>query len=156
MKIVFLNISSVLNFTGSEARAPSGSLGIVGAKVRLIKHIVDKTGAKIVLTSPQWGKNWHSEDGGIAASGDAIYMVGKFDRHGLHILDKIDDKYESASREEGIHAWLKDRPYVENYVIIDNSDAVYTDLSHCVLTNGDTGLTELDEDVAVKILNGEI
>lgn len=155
MKIIFLDINGVLNFTNTEARAPSGSLGIVGAKVRLIKHIVDKTGAKIVLTSP-WRKNWRSEDGGIAASGDGAYMVGKFDRYGLHVLDKIEDEYEPADREEGIHAWLKDRPYVEDYVIIDADDTIYKDLSHCVFTHDDTGLTESEEDIAVKILEREI
>ena len=154
MKIIFLDIDGVLNFWGSEARATSGALGIVNSKVKLLKHIVDETGARIVLTS-SWRHHWLTDDGGIAATGDGIYMVGKFDRYGLHILDKIKDKYESMRREEGINEWLKDKQYIENYLILDDEVDFYTDLTHCVFTHGDTGLTEYEADIAIKILNGE-
>lgn len=34
MKVIFLDVDGVLNFTGTEARAPGGCLGLASAPVK--------------------------------------------------------------------------------------------------------------------------
>ena len=65
-----------------------------------------------------------------------------------------DDKYNGTGRGGEIQTWLDAHPEVDNYVIIDD-DAVMLDkqLFHFVETNYEDGITELETNWAIKILN---
>lgn len=85
MKVIFLDVDGVLNFTGTEARAPSGALGLASAPVKQLRNIIKATGAYIVLTST-WKGDWDFDEEKCTADGK--YLVRKLKREGLHILDK--------------------------------------------------------------------
>lgn len=154
MKVIFLDIDGVLNFWSSQAKTPTGMLGIVNEKVKLLKNIIDNTNARIVLTS-SWRKFWDKgTDADEQTHPDGNYMMAKFRRQGVHLLEKLDDKYNTMKREEAIHEWLNDHEYVTEYVILDDEHWVYKDYSHCVFTDGEQGLTEDEVEAAIKILKG--
>ena len=60
MKIIFLDVDGVLNCKSSKSRC-GGFLGIDDSKVKLLKEIIDITGAKIVLSS-SWRYGWRRNE----------------------------------------------------------------------------------------------
>ena len=156
MKVIFLDVDGVLNFAGSEARAPGGFLGIAEKCVKNLKQIVISTGAYIVLTST-WKEEWEKEEDNCAPMG--AYLVRKLKRHGLHIIDKtIDNTFD---RGKGITDWLKRHDCVEAWVVLD--DDIFEDyeqyniMPHLVKTKfGVAGLEEEHVEKAIQILNGGI
>ena len=157
MKIIFLDIDGVLNYSGCKARSPSGCIGIEHDKLQLLKQIVDATGAKIVLTST-WKTEWfptnHIED----LSADARYLIKQLSNVRLGILDKtIDTAW--AKRGEGILNYLKDC-YCEAYVILDDERFDFFELGldkNFVKTNFfNGGLNTVSVERAIKILGGKL
>ena len=45
MKLIFLDVDGVLNYSGCKARSATGCLGIDDEKVKLLRQIIDQTGA---------------------------------------------------------------------------------------------------------------
>lgn len=124
MKVIFLDVDGVLNFAKTEARAPSGTLGLASAPVKHLCNIVKATGAYIVLTST-WKEDWsfNEED----CTPDGQYLVRKLKREGLHILDKTKDKV--LDRGHGIRDWLERHPGTDHWVVLD--DDVFNDYEEC-------------------------
>ena len=114
MKVIFLDIDGVLNCQNSKSSC-FGMMGIDNKKVEVLKSIVDKSGAKIVLIS-SWRTGWnrvHKEEQGYMAN----YLDKKLKSAGLYIIDKIDDY--TAMLGEGILKWLENKE-VESFVILDD------------------------------------
>ena len=124
MKVIFLDIDGVMNYAETDARAPSGALGIATPPLKCLSRIVRETGARIVLTST-WKKEWSSDE--EACSEDGKYLNRRLNRHGLHILDKTKD--EIVDRGTGIEAWLATRPFVTDWIVLD--DEVFPDYDSC-------------------------
>ena len=120
MKVIFLDIDGVLNYAKTEARAPCGCIGIAEPSVRNLKKIIDKTGAKIVLTST-WKDEWDIDMDKCTPTG--IYLDKKMKRHGIHILDKTKD--DTQNRGEGIRNWLMKHDNVQTWIVLD--DDVFPD-----------------------------
>lgn len=118
MNVVFFEVDNVLNFDKSEAKAPSGRVGIAESRVKALKKRTDKDGSKLVLIG-NWKKDWSFDDS--KCTSDGIYLNKKLDRRGLHILDKTKDM-ESVHDE--VDDWLKRHPNVEAYEIITNGDVL--------------------------------
>lgn len=114
MKVIFLDIDGVLNCKNSKSSC-CGLMGIDDKKVELLKSIVDKSNAKIVLTS-SWRTGWEKIRKG-QQSYTADYLDRKLRKYRLCITDKTDDYI--AMRGEAIIKWL-DGKNVENYVILDD------------------------------------
>ena len=114
MKVIFFNVDDVLNFSDSDAKAPSGRIGIAEARVKELKKLVTESGARIVLTG-DWRKEWDFDDS--KCTPDGTYLNKKLDRRGLHILDKTKD---DLSAEEGCADWIRRHPNVTDYCIIKN------------------------------------
>lgn len=87
MKIIFLDVDGILNWGVCKSRAPSGCLGVEDDKVELLKQIVDRTGAKIVLTST-WKSEWFRTDFIEDLPRDGAYLQKRLKRHGLTIMQK--------------------------------------------------------------------
>lgn len=122
MRIVFLDVDGVLNFKGCLARSSKGYKGISDKKMLLLKEIVEKTGAEIVLTST-WKCGWHKDETKITDL-DAKYLIRKFHRQGLKILDKtFEDSW--LNRGRGIYSWLALHEEVTDWVILD--DEIFPD-----------------------------
>lgn len=112
MKVIFFDVDGVLNFEGSDAKAPSGRMGISEARVKELKKIVSDSGARIVLIG-SWRKEWDFDDS--KCTQDGVYLNKKLDRKGLHILDKIKD---DMTNEEGCADWIRRHPNVTDSCIL--------------------------------------
>ena len=162
MKVVFLDIDGVLNTNFSKSKC-AGFLGIDTAKVRLLKKIIEATGAEIVLIST-WMLNF--EVGAYKQTAkECKYLSNKLRSQGLKVYDKINNP-RWVNRGEDVWAYIQAHPEIEQYVILDdeafkgyyeNSELKkrwiktlpgYRDFDH-------SGLTEDLVEVAIKILNGE-
>lgn len=133
MKIIFLDVDGVLTYDGSGT---SDSMGLDVSRIRLLRKIVDETGAKIVLSS-SW-KHGYSKINGAKRE---FYKT--LERHlavcGLEIYDITDniksefpDGYSDiedvdihckfgTGRGAEVHRWIQEnRP--ESYVILDDEN----------------------------------
>ena len=165
MKVIFLDVDGVLNTQFSESRC-CGFIGIDDSKVKLLKEIVDATGAKIILSS-SWRYGWERDE--ESCDQLAIYMNKKLANRQLHILDKTkeymksDDKnVKYCDRGSEIKEWLSRHPNIDKWVVLD--DDIFDDyeregiMPHLVKTSfyDDLGgLQRWSVDNAIKILNGE-
>lgn len=116
MKVTFFEVDGVLNFEGSEAKAPDDTMGIAESRVKALKKLVDNDNSRLVLYG-SWKKYWDFDDSKCTPNG--IYLNKKLDRRGLHILDKTKDM---NSVQEEIDDWLSRHPNVDDYKILKNGD----------------------------------
>lgn len=107
MTILFFRVEEVLNFEGSEARAPSGRLGIVDRLVKNLKKKLDEQpiGTQLVLYG-DWAKDWNFEES--KCTPDGIYLIKKMKRYGMHIMAKTEgengvSEYINANHPEHYH-----------------------------------------------------
>ena len=152
MKVVFLDIDGVLNSKNfidaggctKKTKFPSYvSMFIDCHAVALLKEIVDKTGAKIVISSswrvdpkrtPEWFVDLFNTLCGVTFD-----IIGK-----TPVLGDF--------RGDEIKAWLKSVD-VDNFVILDDdADFHKTQMPHLVQTSFDEGLTEKEVAQAIEIL----
>lgn len=155
MKIVFLDIDGVLNCNATKDMFKykgSNTLGIEQEKVQLLRQIIDKTDATIVLTST-WKDGWGVLDSLCDESGE--YLNKQLAKEGLEIFCKTEDL--TMNRGEGINKFLKDFSMVTSYVILDDylfEDFKMFDLTNnLVLINECIGLQQEDVFKAISILN---
>lgn len=87
MTVLFFRVEDVLNFPETEARSPSGKLGIVDRLVKDLKHKLDEepVGTQLVLYG-DWTSDWDFNEEKCTADGK--YLIKKLERRGLHIMDK--------------------------------------------------------------------
>ena len=149
MKIIFLDFDGVITVP------PKWNIST--DKLKHIKHIVDKTDAKIVISSSwRWGVPPSLEE-------TIDKMIGRPKRcpHNKMMNWFIDNLYGvtpiySSLRGKEIKAYLDAHPEVENYVILDDDDDMLDEqLYHFVQTNYEDGITEVETSRAVKVLNKE-
>ena len=154
MKVIFLDIDGVLNCQSSKSCCGFFK-GIDNDKVKRLRHIVEVTGATIVLCS-SWKKGWSPTDKD-EQDRSATYMDNKLKREGLKILAKTDDK--GSNRGEGIVNWIS-LLNVEQWIVLD--DEIFDDyeeygiIPHLVKTNFyDTngGLQDCHVIKAIEMLN---
>lgn len=152
MKVIFLDIDGVLNSIDSEDRF-KWHIGIDCSGVKLLREIVDTTGAEIVLIST-WKRWWHKTK--EHQDDLANYLDRRLAEEGLFIMDKTEDNM--TSRGEGIFNWLAKHPEVESWVILD--DEIFEDyeeygcMPHLVKTSFyDGGLKEKHVKMAINLLN---
>lgn len=117
MKVIFLDIDGVLNFAQTEARAPSGCIGIASQPLKHLRKIVQKTGARIVLSST-WRRGWSRDE--EACSNDGKYLIGRLKRYGLHVIDKTEHPTSAENRGCEIRNWLNRHPHVDKWIVLDD------------------------------------
>ena len=150
-KIIFLDVDGVLNDNITKAVAPSGCVGVMDSKVKLLKTIVDLTGAGVVLSS-----DWKLCE---PENRDYQYLENKlWYKGGIRIYGKTPD-IDWRRRGQEILAWLGKHPQVTSWVALD--DIMFEDFSlpefagHLVITDYKVGLTDDDTLKAIRILRGE-
>lgn len=124
MRIIFLDIDGVLNCQSSKSRC-TGLLGIDKDKVRKLRAIVEKTGARIILCS-SWKDTWEKTDK------DNQHILGnyldrKLKRENLFIFDKTLDN--GSNRGSGIKDWIFKNTNIESWIVID--DEIFNDYHKC-------------------------
>lgn len=146
MNVIFLDIDGVLNdYNYRETVADYYESPIDESKLHLLKALVDKTNAKIVLSST-WRMYWGDD------SEDSKKLDEVFKRHGLEIYSKTE--YFHEERDIEILMYLA-RNKAESYVILDDIDFNWCEKNrmHFVQTFDETGITEETVEKAVRILS---
>ena len=110
MKIIFLDVDGVLNSDEYMHRIKHSNVTGVERyidieKVRLLRQTVNKTGAKIVMTS----SIRHSQKG--------REVIELLQREGM-VVDKT--PFMNETRGEEIKAWISENGNVEDFVILDD------------------------------------
>lgn len=118
MKIIFLDVDGVLNTSQTFIdihNEKSKRVEIDEFRVKTLSELVNKTGAKIVLSS-SWRIFW--DDNLIPLNRKAEEFNKIFDKYGLTIYSKT--PYIKGYRETEIDEWLNVHNNIENFVVIDD------------------------------------
>lgn len=160
MKIIFLDIDGVLNYNGCKTLTSSGSLFVNDNKIKILKEIIDRTGAKVVLSST-WRFGWRQLEQGLSDSWairDFIELRDKLLEHDIELYDKtpIFDRFMRRRGEE-IAAWLDKHKDVDGYIILDDLEGKWLRpcSAHLLQTSPNYGLRQKHIQIAEKILNNE-
>lgn len=157
MKIIFLDIDGVVNCSDTKERF-HGLIGVESEKIKLVKQIVDATGAKLVLSST-WRMGWFYEgqSGWESGTEEWHYLRDAFAAQGLYFLDYT-PPHKNRHRGTEIQMWLDSAGEewdVDSYVVIDDDMFDIRDMhkGHMVKTSFGCGLQPGAVEMAIKILN---
>lgn len=156
IKVIFLDIDGVLNFNG--CRDKIGGLYFVNDnRIKLLKEIIDATGAKIVLSST-WRIGWYDRDYGLHSPHveDFNKLEEKLNESGITFISRT-PILPSGYRGEEIKSWLDNwmgEP-VESFVIIDDDSDMKPFMDRLVQTSFNKGLQQKNVDKAIRLLNDE-
>ena len=161
-KIIFLDIDGVLNSEEYFKTLPPVSTeldDIDESKVQLLKEIVDRTGAQIILSS-----TWRDIDCNDCKKAMEIYqyLLNTLKKYGLSILDKT--PYINCNRPKEIVTWLNENIGHDGMVFVslddDFSEEKYKEyeIEDCLIKTSfygkNGGLQREHVEQAVRILNG--
>lgn len=151
----------MLNTYYTKEETSLGSVFVEDKKVEILKEIIDRTNAKVVLSS-SWRIGWWSIDDGLEntwMATDFKELKDKLLEFGIELYDKtvVFDKYMRRRGDE-IKGWLDNHKDVEGYVIIDDLGGRYLRpcSSHLLQTSEYKGLEKKHIKTAERILNMEV
>ena len=148
MKVIFLDIDGVLNSSAYDRERSDTDGNIDKTRLPLLKELVDKTDAKIVL-STSWRKHWDKNESLCDETGRLLNST--FAEAGLEIYDKT-PKIGYLERSEEIRMWLKDNPHTDSFVIFDDNMYNWGDLSKHYIQTGYYRGRGLDEEHIARAL----
>ena len=156
MKIIFLDIDGVLNSDRYDREQGIYEAGIIDvSRVALIKEIIDKTDAKVVLTST-WRHHWDKDEAKRDRLGKEIDDA--FKKYNVEIYDKTPRLGMFTDRADEILTYMENaQGEIKAFVIVDDSMYRWDDLSpFFVQTNPKIGygLEKHHVDKIVELLNG--
>ena len=146
----------MLNFNG--CRDKIGGLYFVNDnRIKLLKEIIDATGAKVVLSST-WRIGWFDRDYDVHSRNaeDFTKLENKLSHFDITFLSRT-PRLASGYRGEEIKTWIdnwKGEP-VESFVIIDDDADMKPFMDRLVQTSFNKGLQQKNVDKAIKLLNGK-
>jgi len=151
MKVIFLDFDGVLNSEKYLRAQNEHGVIIDPSRMALLKQIVDKTGARIVL-STSWREHWSKSPDQCNETGRAINRI--FEGYGLQIVDKTPKL--CSGREDEIKAWLDRHPSVTNFVVLDDGflGADFLKNRFVKTSKYKKGLDEEEVKKAIEILKG--
>lgn len=153
MKVIFLDVDGVINHSyyyfeiGNEEDKCYQYLS--KELIENVKKIVDQTGAKIVLSS-----SWKSsvDDNLEPRSEMGQYLVDALAKSGLFLYGKTETL--GINRYQEIKVWIQNHPKTTQYVILDDSDYSWNDLSlNWIQCNARIGISESNVIESIRILN---
>jgi hypothetical protein len=172
MNVIFLDIDGVLNseyynhteLVNRKKRGYGGffQIGEEATKdnviwdpqcVRTLAYIVVRTDAKIVISS-----TWR-EHHPLHRFHEMFALYGvEFDLIGMTQIaagrwEPYSDNYAQDFRGDEVNAWIAEKAFDGNHVILDDGADFYKD-QPLIQTNPDVGLTFNDADAAVRKLTG--
>lgn len=154
MKIIFLDIDGVLNFNGCRNRV-DGFYFVNDSKIKLLKKIIDKTDAKIVLSST-WRLGWFECEQGIDSLDTSLFirLKEKLREYGIEFISKTPIS-NSGYRGEEIDQWLNDwnGEKISSFIIIDDDNDMKPYMDRLVQTSFKYGLRYKNVLKAIRLLN---
>jgi len=170
-KIIFLDIDGVLNPTHymnalynmwkasfGEIKSHDGYGQIFfDQNCDALKRIIDVTGAKIVLSST-WRMEGEQKMKDMWRDRRLAGEIIGITPTEVQLVDAgVEEFYDAVCRGSEIDYWINQNNFTGTYVIIDDiSDMLPSQSSRFVKLNGYIGLTYLDADRAIEILNTPI
>ena len=172
MNIIFLDVDGELTYSDYE-NEETANIDI--EKVKYIKEICDKTGAKVVISSSWRGSDSYTPkiyyvlidiltSNGIEVLGDTPHLPTEFEGNvsnsisstTLEELPDLKIKYGTGRAAE-IQKWISEHD-VDNFVILDDEDWDWFDYgydTHWIQPtwSGDGGLKREHVEMAIEILN---
>ena len=158
MKIIFLDFDGVLNSAQYDReRDMTTNTNIDESRLPLLKHIVDATQAKIVL-STSWRHHWNKN---ISACDDVgLWINTIFKKYGMEIYGKTPQLHLGAGRKAEIVSWLEFPPEkVESFVILDDYGFGWEELGERLVKTSPyigKGLEKEHVEKAIKILTKDV
>lgn len=162
MKVIFLDVDGVLNsdiWNENHQKEIRAGILVDKYKVKLLKQIIVKTNAVVVLHSG-W-KFWFNNLKPIRKESEFLAEV--FDKYGIEIYDVTPDFSTAEIREtkrfslvkaKEILYWLREYKNIEEWLVIDDLDLHNEEVKkHQLMTNKETGLTRDDVEKIIRILN---
>lgn len=140
MKVIFLDVDGVLNH-GKQIEK------VEDDKIQLLKQIIDKTGAKIALSS-DW-RFWLGAD-----DEDMILLERKLSSVGIDIMSSTPmtkHGYRGAEIYQWINEWQGEK--IDKFVILDDRDDMRPYMNKLVQTSFNLGLQEKHVRKAIQLLN---
>lgn len=154
MRVIFLDIDGVLNFNGCRDKI-GGIYFVNDNKIKLLKEIIDRTDAKIVLSST-WRFGWFDRDYGMNTvhAEDFTKLQEKLKEFGIEFLSRT-PRTQEGHRGNEIKQWLDkwNGEVVDKFIIIDDDSDMKPYMNRLVQTSFEHGLTQKDVERAVKMLN---
>lgn len=155
MKVLFLDVDGVLNHRG--VFKPGNPQPICQKAWSLCRQVVEKTGAKIVLSS-----TWRLGDENACPYISKLRSIGVFDyaHEDWRTKDVWTDDWngsaEDMRRGTEIAEWLSRHPDVSVYAIVDDdSDMLLEQKPRFVQTTFDSGLLPEHRDRLIELLRRE-
>ena len=157
MKLIFLDIDGVLNYEGYERLTRSGTRFVDPVLIKRLKKIIDRTGAKVVLSST-WRRGIYDMREGLTNTVDALdaeELFAELNRYGVEIFD-MTPMCGFIPRAEEIMRYLDgwNGEAVEQFAILDDFPLMSPYESNFICTDCFTGLSEADVDAAIELLGG--
>lgn len=162
MNVIFLDIDGVLNskiWNENHKEEIKRGVLIDEDKVKLLKEILIKTGAVVVLHSG-W-KLWFDKDIKPIRK-ESEFLDKNFNKYGIKIYDVTPDFSTAEIREtkrfslvkaKEILYWLKEHKDVEKWLVIDDLYLYNEEVrKHQFMTNNERGLTLSDAAKIIGIL----
>lgn len=122
--------------------------------LKLLKEIIDKTSAKIVLSS-----SWRigcCKSGKESIFGGRLYnkLEKRLKEHGMSIYDITPSLDSGTQRGDEIRKWLSEN-LVDNFIILDDDSDMceFTNTENFIHTTYKHGLTEELKNKAISVLN---
>lgn len=156
MRFIFLDIDGVLNYQNCKFKTPSGYYFVDDEKIKLLKEIVEKTNAKIVLSST-WRDGWEDFNNGCNTinSRDFLLLKEKLQEYGLELYDytSLPIIYERGSK---ILEWIENHFDDVSSILILDDDAHIKPLGKFLIrTSYLSGLCEKHVRKGIEILEAD-
>ena len=157
IKCIFVDVDGVLNCAKTTKRLDISYefLFVDTRKVLRLRDIVERTGAKLVLSST-W--RFGAEQGAFYIEREALReLVAEFRRVRCPLWFSITPYLPRAKRWQEINAWLILHPEVDEFIILDDwgEDEFRPMMDHLVKCDPRKGLTKERAELAIKML-GEV
>ena len=156
VKVIFLDIDGVLNYKNFK-KVVCGFIFVDDEKVKLLKKIIDRTEAKIVLSS-SWRMDRFYESKREKPRDYNLYqrLVKKLKEYDLTIYSHT-PILTGGYRGKEICQWIQDwqGELIESFVILDDDNDMKPYMDRLIQTSWETGLTQEEVERAVEMLNGK-
>jgi len=145
MKIIFLDVDGVFNRRGTRERSPNGTYGVEQNLLDHLREIIEKTNARIVVSSA-WRHYEDQMEYFWKEAGEKVY-----ERYYGRTPSSFSG-YRGKEIQSYLDKFVGEPPV---FVIIDDNSDMRPYMDKLIQTNPLTGITEENAKKAIRMLNEE-